>query len=193
MIEIIKSSIFENSMLSSSLLNDDVFLKNLENIANKTIETLLRGNRVFFAGNGGSASQAQHLAAELAGRFLIDRAPLDALCLSDNISFLTAVSNDYNYTKVFERALQAHGKKNDLLFLLSTSGSSQNIINARLKAKDLEIFTVACTGLNGIDFAVSCDMNITIPSAETSRIQEMHILCGHIICELTEQKIFSNE
>lgn len=193
MIKKIKSSIFENSMLSSGLLNDVLFIKKLEEITSKTIEILNNNHRVFFAGNGGSASQAQHLAAELAGRFLLDRPPLDALCLSDNISFLTAVSNDYDYTHAFERALEAHGKEGDLIYLLSTSGSSPSILKAQLKAETLGITTIAFTGLNGVEFASSCDMHIIIPSNETARIQEMHILCGHVICEITEQTIFSDE
>ena len=188
--ETIKARIFENSYISSSLLADKSFLKNLEKITQKAINTLQSNNRIFFAGNGGSTSQAQHLAAELAGRFLMDREPLDAICLSDNVSFLTAVSNDYGYDRVFERSLLAHGKKGDLIFLLSTSGASDNILFALKAANKIGIKSVAMTGLKGIDFASMCDFHITIPSEDTARIQEMHILLGHILCELIEKEIF---
>ncbi len=188
--DIVKNRIFENTLLSSTLLNDDAFCENLSSIAQVAIKTLNKKNTIFFAGNGGSASQAQHIAAELSGRFLLDRDPLDAVHLSDNISYITAVSNDYDFSKIFERALQAHGKKGDLLFLLSTSGASDNIIKARLMADEIGIRTVAVTGLKGIDFAASCFKHITIPSFDTARIQEMHLLCGHIICEIIENEIF---
>ena len=188
--ELIKNRIFESSVLSSSLLNDDYFIENLKLIGEKAIETFKKGNRVFFAGNGGSGAQSQHLAAELSGRFLIDRAPLDAMCLSDNISFVTAVSNDYDYSKIFERSLEAHGNKGDLLFLLSTSGASENIIKLSTKAKELEIARVVFTGLNGIELATNCEFNVTVPSSDTARIQEIHLLCGHIICEIIEKELF---
>ena len=188
--ETIKARIFENSYISSSLLADKSFLKNLEKITQKAINTLQSNNRIFFAGNGGSTSQAQHLAAELAGRFLMDREPLDAICLSDNVSFLTAVSNDYGYDRVFERSLLAHGKKGDLIFLLSTSGASDNILFALKAANKIGIKSVAMTGLKGLDFASMSDFHITIPSEDTARIQEMHILLGHILCELIEKEIF---
>jgi len=193
MLDKIKNRIFENSILSSSLLNDELFCRNLQTIALQAIETLQGGNRIFFAGNGGSTSQAQHLAAELSGRFLIDRDPLDAICLSDNISFLTAVSNDYSYEVAFERALQAHGKLGDLLFLLSTSGQSSNIIKLADKAEDIGISRVIMTGLKGSILASQCEYHITIPSEDTARIQEMHLLSGHIICEIIEHEIFARK
>ena len=193
MLENIKNRIFENSIRSSGLITNDDFSSNLLEIANIAIETLNRGNRIFFAGNGGSTSQAQHLAAELSGRFLIDRAPLDAICLSDNISFLTAVSNDYDYESTFERALQAHGKKGDLLFMMSTSGQSPNILRLATKAKELNVTRVLMTGLKGIQLASECEYHITIPSEDTARIQEIHLLAGHIICELIEEKIFGTQ
>ena len=190
MLDKIKNRIFENSMLSSGLLNDDLFCANLLSIAKEAIETLQNGNRIFFAGNGGSTSQAQHLAAELSGRFLIDREPLDAICLSDNISFLTAVSNDYSYEVAFERALQAHGKEGDLLFLLSTSGQSPNIVKLAAKAEEIGIARIIMTGLKGTGLAGECEYHITIPSEDTARIQEMHLLSGHIICEIIEETMF---
>ncbi|GLR18829.1 D-sedoheptulose-7-phosphate isomerase [Portibacter lacus] len=192
MLDQIKERIFENSLLSSGLLSDEGFCNNLLDIALHAVETLKAGNRIFFAGNGGSTSQAQHLAAELSGRFLLDRDPLDAICLSDNISFLTAVSNDYSYEVAFERALQAHGKRGDLLFLLSTSGSSPNIVKLSAKAKEIGVSRVLMTGLKGTILASECEQHITIPSVDTARIQEMHILCGHIICEIIEKEMFVN-
>lgn len=180
-------------MLSSGLLTDEEFCKNLETITEVAIDTLKEGNRIFLAGNGGSASQAQHLAAELSGRFLLDREPLDAICLSDNISFLTAVSNDYSYEAAFERALHAHGKKGDLLFLLSTSGTSMNILRLSRKAEELGVKRITMTGLRGVDLAAKSEYNITIPSHDTARIQELHLLTGHIICEMIEKKLYGSK
>jgi D-sedoheptulose 7-phosphate isomerase len=191
MLDLVKNRIFENSLLSSSLLNDELFCQNLATIAEEAVEVLKKGNRIFFAGNGGSTSQSQHLAAELSGRFLIDREPLDAICLSDNISFLTAVSNDYSYEHVFERALKAHGKTGDLIFMLSTSGSSPNILHLSKMAEKLNITRVMMTGLKGIKIAGQCEFHITVPSEDTARIQEVHLLAGHILCEIIEQEIFS--
>ncbi len=190
MLELIKDRIFENSLLSSSILTDEDFCSNIGEIAKIAIETLQSGRRIFFAGNGGSTSQAQHLACELSGRFLLDRDPLDAICLSDNVSFLTAVSNDYSYAHAFERALQAHGRENDLLFLLSTSGRSENILKLSSKAEEMGIHRVLITGLRGVILASECESQIIIPSEQTPRIQEMHILVGHILCELIEKEMF---
>lgn len=191
MLELVKNRIFENSMLSTSLLNDDMFCKNLSEIAQVAVKTLNNGNRIFFAGNGGSTSQSQHLAAELSGRFLINREPLDAICLSDNISFLTAVSNDYSYEHVFERALKAHGKQGDMIFMLSTSGSSPNILRLSEMAQNLSVTRVMMTGLKGVEIASQCEYHITVPSEDTARIQEIHLLAGHILCEIIEKDIFT--
>ena len=193
MLEIVKDRIFENSLLSSGLLTDEQFCANVAVIADRAIETLQKGRRIFFAGNGGSTSQAQHLAAELSGRFILDRDPLDAICLSDNVSFLTAVSNDYSYDHAFERALQAHGRKGDLLFLLSTSGTSDNIVKLSAKATELGVQRVFMTGLKGINNADSCEFKVLVPSLDTARIQEIHLLVGHIICEIIESRMFATK
>ena len=190
MSKLVNKRLLEHLEVITFITEDEPFKAELCAIANLCVEHLKKGNRIFFAGNGGSCAQAQHLAAELSGRYLMDRKPLDVLNLSDNVSFITAVSNDYEYQAIYSRALEAHAKKEDILFLLTTSGSSENILRAKSMADQLKVTTIAFTGERGIDFAETCNHKLVIPASETALVQEMHLVCGHIICEIIEKKIF---
>lgn len=188
-IESIKQSIeVKQAIISNSLL-----ISEIRKVSVACISAYSRGNKVLLCGNGGSASDAQHIAAELSGRFYYDRAPLAAEALHVNTSFLTAVSNDYSYDDVYARAVQATGKKGDVLVGISTSGNSENVIRALKAAKELGILTVGLTGESGGKMKEFCDYLINIPSNDTPRIQESHILIGHIICELVESALFPKE
>lgn len=168
--------------------------KNLLSSINKCVEAIVfslkNGNKIFFAGNGGSAADAQHLTAEFTGRFYKERTPLAAICLNTNISSITAIANDYGYCEVFSRQITALGKKGDVLVGISTSGNSENIVKAFQYAKENAILTVALTGETGGVLKDYADILINIPSTDTPRIQESHITIGHIICELVEKELF---
>ncbi len=162
---------------------------------NSSVEMILNSyreerGRLFLAGNGGSAADAQHLACELVGRFYLDRRSLSAEALTVNSSSLTAISNDYGYENLFARILEGKGKEGDVFIGLSTSGNSLNIVNAVRKARSMGIHTIGLTGKEGGAMAAYCDILIKIPESDTPRIQEGHILAGHIICELVEREMF---
>ncbi|MDO5114990.1 MAG: D-sedoheptulose 7-phosphate isomerase [Synergistaceae bacterium] len=158
--------------------------------AERIISALGDGGRLFLCGNGGSAADAQHIAAELSGRYLKERRALDAAALSCNSSVLTALGNDYGYYEVFSRQIEAHGRRGDVLLAISTSGNSENILRAVSSAKKLGVFTIALTGAGGGRLRESADMTICVPSSFTPRIQEMHILIGHTLCEMVETAFF---
>ncbi len=164
----------------------------IKQIAEMWIEALSVGNKVIFCGNGGSAADSQHLAAELMGRYKIDRAPLPALALTVDTSALTAIGNDYGYEKVFSRQLRGIGAEGDVLVGISTSGNSKNILDAFDVAKELGIRTAAFTGEGGGAMKEKADLCLTVPSSVTNNIQEMHIACGHIICGLVEKHFFGS-
>lgn len=147
---------------------------------------------VYFAGNGGSAADAQHLACELVGRFYLDRRSLSAEALTVNTSSITAIANDFGYDRLFARSLEGKGKKGDVFVGISTSGNSPSIVQALVKAREMGIYTVGMTGESGGKMANLCDVLITIPETDTPRIQEGHILVGHIICEIVEREMFPN-
>ena len=149
------------------------------------------GNKVLFCGNGGSAADAQHLAAEFSGRFYIDRPALPAEALHCNTSYLTAVANDYSYDMIYARLLQGIGKKGDVLIGLSTSGNSTNIIKAFEVAKEKGMINIGFTGATGGAMKNLSDYLLNVPSTDTPRIQESHILLGHIICQLVEEKLYN--
>ena len=163
----------------------------IENITNTILNAFKNDNKLLLCGNGGSAADAQHIAAELSGRFEIDRKPLNAEALHVNSSFVTAVANDYGYEEIYSRMLEAIGKNGDILLALSTSGNSKNIIRAIEKANSLGLITIGFSGNDGGAMQNLCKYNLIIPSDNTARIQEAHILVGHIICKLIEQKMFS--
>jgi D-sedoheptulose 7-phosphate isomerase len=149
--------------------------------------------RVFFAGNGGSAADAQHLAGELVGRFYLERSGLAAEALTTNTSVLTAVGNDYSMDTIFSRQIEANGKPGDVFAGLSTSGNSKNIINAIKACRTKGLIIIGFTGESGGKMADLCDIIIKIPSIDTPRIQESHITIGHIICEIVEREMFNNK
>ena len=163
----------------------------IENITNTILNAFKSDNKLLLCGNGGSAADAQHIAAELSGRFEIDRKPLNAEALHVNSSFVTAVANDYGYEEVYSRMVEAIGKNGDILLALSTSGNSKNVIRAIEKANSLGLITIGFSGKDGGAMQNLCKYNLIIPSDNTARIQEAHILVGHIICKLIEQKMFS--
>lgn len=165
----------------------------VEQIAKIWIEALGNGNKVIFCGNGGSAADSQHLAAELMGRYKFDRAPMPAMSLTVDTSALTAIGNDYGYDKVFSRQLKGIGNKGDVLVGISTSGNSKNIIDAFAVAKEKGIRTVAFTGEGGGEMLKSADICLNVPSSTTNNIQEMHIACGHLICGIVEAHFFANQ
>lgn len=181
------SNIINQSVKVKQQLLSDEILEKISSIVNVCTWALQNGKSVYFCGNGGSAADAQHLAAELSGRFYHDRDPLPAEALHVNTSYLTAVANDYGYEFVYSRLIKAFGKCGDVLFGLSTSGKSKNIINAFEYAKSAGIYTVGLTGINHGPFNAICDETINVPSDDTPRIQEAHVLIGHIMCQLIEE------
>jgi D-sedoheptulose 7-phosphate isomerase len=189
--EAIKRIIGESIATKQSVLGDDGLLRAVDEVTAAVVDTLKNGGKALFCGNGGSAADAQHIASELSARFYLDREPLYGEALHVNTSHLTAVANDYGYEQVFARQVKAKGRQGDILFCLSTSGNSPNVVNAAKQAVDLGMITVGMTGKTGGVLAPHCQYMINIPSQDTPRIQESHILIGHIICELVEQALFS--
>ena len=189
----IKKDIEKTQAIISNILNDLDLLEAVENIAIKAIEIYKNGGKILFAGNGGSAADAQHLSAELVSRFHFDRPALPAIALTTDTSALTAIGNDYGYKQIFSRQVEAIGQKGDMLIAISTSGNSENIIEALKIAKEKEIITVGFTGKTSGAMAKLCNMILQIPSTETPKIQECHILLGHIICSIIEREMFKNK
>lgn len=187
---IIQDRIKNSISLKQELLSDSALLNTLEQLINLIVSTYKNKNKVYFCGNGGSAADAQHLAAEFSGRFYFDRAPLYAEALHVNTSYVTAVANDYSYDLIYARLVQAKAQENDVVIGLTTSGNSKNIILAFEEAKKQKAITVGFTGNNGGKLKEVADYLINIPSKDTPRIQECHMLLGHILCELVEEKLF---
>ncbi len=158
-------------------------------IASAVAGALRKGGKVLICGNGGSAADSQHIAAELVGRFKLERRALAALALTTDTSVLTCLANDYAFDKVFERQVEAHGRKGDVLIGLSTSGASRNVLKAFVKAREMGLITVGLIGRDGGVIKPACDLALVIESADTPRVQEMHILAAHIICGLVEDSI----
>lgn len=171
--------------------NQDLLLK-IEEVSKLCVELYKGNNKTILAGNGGSAADAQHIAAELVGRYGFDRPSLPSLALTTDTSSLTAIGNDYGYDKVFSRQLEGMGQEGDIFIGISTSGNSENIIHAFTSAKEKGIITVALVGKDGGKMAKAADFAIVVPSDSTPRIQESHILIGHIICDIIEKEIFSD-
>lgn len=188
--DIISERIQQSIETKKRILYDERLLSEINDVAQNCAEALCQGNRIYFCGNGGSAADAQHLAAELSGRYLYDRPPLPAEALHVNTSYLTAVANDYSYDEVYSRLLQGIGHSGDVLIAISTSGNSGNILRAIETAQDLGMIIVGMTGRSGGKMKNVCDFLLNVPSDETPRIQESHIMIGHIICEIIESTIF---
>lgn len=187
-----------NSCIKSSVenytrvLNDKNLQANIEKIIGLSIKAFKDDKKILFCGNGGSASDAQHIAAELSGRFYTNRPPLYAEALHVNSSYMTAVANDFGYDETYARMLEACGREGDILVGISTSGNSLNVVKALKKANELGLTTVGFTGSKGGEMNSICDIIIKVPSDDTPRIQEVHILVGHIICQLIEEEMFPN-
>jgi D-sedoheptulose 7-phosphate isomerase len=184
--EIISDSI----AVKQALLADVALLARVEAAAADLVAALRKGNKVLFCGNGGSAADAQHLAAELSGRFYFDRPPLYAEALHVNTSYVTAVANDYSYDEIFSRSVRGSGRAGDVLVALTTSGNSRNVLAAVEVAKGLSMSTIALTGETGGKLKGLAKHLINVPSRDTARIQESHILLGHALCEQVEESLF---
>lgn len=190
--EVIREIIQESIQVKLKLLANELIVEQLEQVSMKIINSLQKGKRIYFCGNGGSAADAQHLAAELSGRFYTDRPALPAEALHCNTSYLTAVANDYSYDVVYQRLIEGIGHEEDVLIGLSTSGNSKNIIRAIESANTKKMITIGLTGSNGGQLKDICQFWIGVPSDDTPRIQESHIMVGHIICQMVEERIFNS-
>jgi D-sedoheptulose 7-phosphate isomerase len=180
----------ESIDLKTKILSSEVLIRRIQEAANLIVDAYRSGNKTLFCGNGGSAADAQHLAAELSGKFYLDRPSIHAEACHVNSSFMTAVSNDYGFEVAYARYIQAVGKPGDVLVAISTSGNSVNIVNAIHEARKLGLSCIVMTGETGGQMARLADVLINVSSADTPRIQEAHILIGHIICELVETELF---
>lgn len=174
----------------NAILKEENLLKKIEQVVEKSIVVFKENNKMLLCGNGGSASDAQHIAAELSGRFYKDRDPLFAEALHVNSSYMTAVANDYGYDETYSRMTQAFGREGDILIGISTSGNSLNVVKAIQKANEIGMTTIGFTGESGGKMKEICNILINVPSKDTPRIQEAHILVGHIICQLIEEELF---
>jgi D-sedoheptulose 7-phosphate isomerase len=190
MIQKLVAGISASVEMKKILLADEDLLKRVTEIVTYCVERFRQDGKLLFCGNGGSAADAQHLAAELSGRFYLDRPGLFAEALHVNSSFLTAMSNDYGYEAVFARMVQVMGRPGDVLFALSTSGNSPNVIEAIHRARKEGLKVVGMTGESGGKMKDLCDWWLPMPSADTPRIQEGHMLIGHLICQLIEAEVF---
>ncbi len=182
--------IAESAATKQAILENDLLLETIVTVAKACVEVYRNGKKTLLAGNGGSAADAQHIAAELVGRYGFDRPSIPSLALTTDTSNLTAIGNDYGYDKVFSRQLEGMGQEGDLFIGISTSGNSQNIINAFESAHHKGITTVALVGRDGGKMGSIADYAIIIPSNATPRIQESHILIGHILCDIIEKELF---
>ena len=183
--------IISNSIsLKEQVLQDNSIIKTVNDISSALAESFRSGKKLLICGNGGSAADAQHLAAEFSGRFYYDRPPLNAEALHVNTSYLTAVANDYSYNDIYSRMIKGAGNEGDVLWGISTSGNSENVVRAMQIAKEKGMKTVGFTGEGGGKMESLSDFLIAVPSKDTPRVQEVHILIGHIICELVEAEIF---
>lgn len=192
MTEKIKSIISSSINVKQTILSEGSLLPVIEQVSNELVKCLRNGNRIYFCGNGGSAADAQHLAAEFSGRFYTDRKALPAEALHVNTSYLTAVANDYSYDVVYSRLIDGIANEGDVVVGLSTSGNSTNIVKAFESARVKKIVTVGFTGKEGGKMKGLSDFLINIPSNDTPRIQESHIMLGHIICQMVEELYFAS-
>ncbi len=188
----IKEEIAASIETKQKVLEDEVLISRIREVAEMCVTLYRNGKKTMLAGNGGSAADAQHIAAELVGRYGFDRPSIPSLALTTDTSNLTAIGNDYGYDKVFSRQLEGMGNEGDLFIGISTSGNSQNILNAFESAKEKGITTVALVGRDGGKMAQMADLSIIVPSNATPRIQESHILIGHILCDIIEKELFGD-
>ena len=189
-LNLIREKIAGSISVKDKILKDEDFLLKIEKYADLLTNCFKRDGKVFFCGNGGSAADAQHLSAEFSGRYYLDRKPLYSEALHVNSSYMTAVANDYGYDEVYARMVEACCRKGDVLVCISTSGNSINIIKAIEKAKEQGTTVISMTGATGGKMKDSSDLLINVPSKDTPRIQESHILIGHLVCEIVEKELF---
>jgi D-sedoheptulose 7-phosphate isomerase len=190
--ELIKIEINKSIEVKINVLNNNIIISQIEGLVNDCLASLKSGGKVIFCGNGGSFADSQHLAAEFVSRLRFDRAPLASIALGTNSSNMSAIGNDYGYDQVFKREILALGNNNDIFIPISTSGNSSNVIEAIHAAKVKGIKTIALTGGTGGQINEICE-SIIVPSTSTEKIQEVHIMIGHIICYLIEERIFKND
>ncbi len=188
----IKEQIKLSYETKQNIYQNEELIDKIADVAKKCIELYKTDKKTILAGNGGSAADAQHIAAELVGRYGFDRPSIPSLALTTDTSNLTAIGNDYGYDKVFSRQLEGMGQDGDIFIGISTSGNSENILNAFNSAKKKNIFTVALVGKDGGEMAKQADIALVVPSDSTPRIQESHILIGHILCDIIEKEIFGD-
>lgn len=188
----VSATVLASISVKQLLLEDKVYLQTVAEVGQIMTQSLRLGGQVFFCGNGGSAADAQHLAAELTGRFLKERSSLAGIALTTNTSAITAIANDYSYEEVFSRQLEGCGRAGDVLVGISTSGSSGNVVRALEAARKRKLVTVGLTGKKGGKVASAAEYPIRIPSDETPRIQEAHILTGHILADIIETELFGD-
>jgi D-sedoheptulose 7-phosphate isomerase len=181
-----KEQLLENIYLINLLSKDDKFINKLDLAIEKIVDSANSELPLLVCGNGGSSADSEHIVGELVGRFLKERKAINAISLSSNSASLTAWSNDYDYSTIFERQVEAHGKRGGILLGISTSGNSKNVILAAKKAKELNLFVICLTGEGGGELAKFCDILLDVPSKKTPRIQELHILTYHYLCEKVE-------
>jgi D-sedoheptulose 7-phosphate isomerase len=186
-------AIGDSISVKKKILGDEGLVNLMNEVADECIAAFRQGNRVLLAGNGGSAADAQHIAAELVGRYAFDRPGLPSIAFTTDTSMLTAIGNDYGYDQIFRRQLEANGRKGDVFIGISTSGNSANVIAAMQRARELGIITVGLTGQSGGEMRSLCDYCVQVPSTSTPRIQESHIMLGHIICDLVEEALFGGQ
>ena len=181
----------ETQRVVSDILDNDLLLSRIKSSAEVCITSIQKGNKILLAGNGGSAADAQHIAGELVSRFAFDRPGLSAIALTTDTSIMTAIGNDYGYEKLFARQIQAHGNKGDVFIGYSTSGKSPNILLALKEARSIGLITIGFTGNRGGPMQQLCDFLLEVPSSDTPKIQEGHLVLGHILCGLIENKLFT--
>lgn len=189
----IEAQVKESQDLMAAILSDDPLLDKIESVSKACIDCFKSGAKILLAGNGGSAADAQHIAGEFVSRFAFDRPGLPAIALTVDTSILTAIANDYGYEKLFARQIQSLGRSGDILIAYSTSGESLNILAALQEAKSLGLLAVGMTGNRGGPMRELCDYLIEVPSIRTPKIQEGHLVIGHILCGLIERKLFKGD
>jgi len=191
--DVVLEAIKESIGVKHKILENTELVNSIREIATECVTAFRQGNRVLLAGNGGSAADAQHIAAEFVGRYAFDRPGLPAIAFTTDTSMLTAIGNDYGYERIFLRQLEANGKRGDVFIGISTSGNSPNVVAALQRARELGIVTIGLTGQGGGNMESFCDYCIRVPSDSTPRIQESHIMVSHIICGIVEDTLFGGQ
>lgn len=187
------NAVQDSIAVKRKMIEDPGLISTVQAVADECIAAYRRGNRVLLAGNGGSAADAQHIAAEFVGRYAFDRPGLPAMAFTTDTSMLTAIANDYGYDQVFRRQLEANGRNGDIFIGISTSGNSPNVVAALQQAREMGIVTVGLTGQDGGHMQSLCQYCLCVPSASTPRIQESHIMLAHILCGLVEEALFEGQ